>query len=81
MLLFTTMPARATIPVPVMMIEKACCITSIPIRTPTVDNTTASNTMNELKKLLNCASRIMNIKAKAAMKAFDKNAWLSASSS
>ena len=42
------MPANATMPVPVMIIEKGCCITSIPIKTPTVERTTAIRTTNAL---------------------------------
>ena len=48
MLLFTTIPASATMPVPVMMIEKGCCITIMPIKTPVVDRTTARSTSAEL---------------------------------
>ena len=48
MLLFTTIPASATMPVPVMMIEKGWPITSMPISTPVVDSTTASSTSTAL---------------------------------
>ena len=48
MLLLTTMPANATIPVPVIMIEKVWSMTNIPISTPEVDKTTASRTNAEL---------------------------------
>ena len=48
MLLFTTIPASATIPVPVMMMENGCCITSIPISAPAVDMTTAISTSTAL---------------------------------
>ena len=44
MLLFTTMPASATMPVPVMMIEKGCSITTMPISTPVVERITARST-------------------------------------
>ena len=47
-LLLTTIPAKATIPVPVIMMEKVWSITSIPIKTPDVERTTASNTNTEL---------------------------------
>jgi hypothetical protein len=48
MLLFTTIPASATTPVPVMMTEKGWFITSMPISTPAVDRTTASSTSTAL---------------------------------
>ena len=38
--LFTTTPASATMPVPVMMIEKYWPVTIMPSTTPTVDSTT-----------------------------------------
>ena len=40
MALFTTMPARASTPVPVMMIENFCPVSVIPISTPITDSTT-----------------------------------------
>ena len=39
--LFTTTPASATMPVPVMMMEKNWPVTSMPSSTPTVDSTTS----------------------------------------
>ena len=48
MLLFTTIPASATIPVPVMMIEKNCPMMIMPQSTPATDITTASSTSTEL---------------------------------
>ena len=37
MALFTTMPASATTPVPVMMIENFCPISAMPSSTPNTD--------------------------------------------
>ena len=48
MLLFTTIPASATTPVPVMMTEKGWPMTSIPKSTPALESTTASSTSTEL---------------------------------
>ena len=47
-LLFTTIPASATMPVPVMMIENFCPMISMPISTPATDMTTAERTRAEL---------------------------------
>ena len=40
MALFTTMPASATMPVPVMMMEKVCSLSAMPSSTPNTDITT-----------------------------------------
>ena len=43
--LFTTIPANATMPVPVMMIEKVCPVTIIPIKTPAIETTIVESVM------------------------------------
>ena len=48
MLLLTTIPAKATIPVPVIITLNAWFITNIPIKTPAVERTTAIKTSAEL---------------------------------
>ena len=81
MLLFTTTPASAITPIPVITTPKGWPMIIRPRNTPMVDMTTADSTRPTEMNLLNCAKRTAKIRNSAAMKAFARNAPASACSS
>ncbi len=81
MLLFTTTPASAMTPMPVMTTPKGWPMIIRPRNTPIVDMTTADSTRPTEMNLLNCASSTTKIRKIAAPKALVRNAPASACSS
>ena len=72
MALLTTIPARETIPIPVIMMTKSILKMAKPKNTPMVLNSTVIIMMMGLKAELNCDTNIKVIKATAIIKALDK---------
>lgn len=81
MLLFTTMPASAMMPMPTITMPKVWPVTMSPIGTPDVEKRIADSTRPAWYRLLNCVTRIIVMRKIADTKAVSRKFIVSACSS